>query len=98
MHIKKVLLLTPPFTQINTPYPATCYLKGYLNTLDVTSHQCDLSLEVFLRMFCSEGLDRVFSEIEKADPELSDNAFRMYVLKEDYLQTIDFVIRHFGDK
>ena len=28
---KDILLITPPFTQLNTPYPATAYLKGFLN-------------------------------------------------------------------
>jgi hypothetical protein len=28
--LRKVLLVTPPFTQLNTPYPATAYLKGFL--------------------------------------------------------------------
>ena len=27
-----IFLFTPPFTQLNTPYPATAYLKGFLNT------------------------------------------------------------------
>ncbi|MBK7809088.1 MAG: hypothetical protein IPJ51_22810 [Saprospiraceae bacterium] len=31
----KVLLVTPPFTQLNTPYPATAYIKGFLNTLNI---------------------------------------------------------------
>lgn len=44
----KVLLVTPPFTQLNTPYPAMMYLKGFLNTKGVDSVQVDLSLEVIL--------------------------------------------------
>ena len=28
--MEKLLLITPPFLQINCPYPATAYLKGYL--------------------------------------------------------------------
>ena len=27
----KTLLVTPPFTQLNTPYPATAYLKGFFD-------------------------------------------------------------------
>ena len=41
-----VLLITPPFTQLNTPYPATACLKGYLNTLGIKTDQMDLCLEV----------------------------------------------------
>jgi hypothetical protein len=41
-----VLFITPPFTQLNTPYPATAYLKGFLNTQDINSYQTDLGIEV----------------------------------------------------
>ncbi len=33
----KTLLITPPFTQLNTPYPATAYLKG-VHQLTTTVH------------------------------------------------------------
>ena len=32
---QRVLFITPPFTQLNTPYPATAYLKGFLNTKNI---------------------------------------------------------------
>ena len=38
----KLLLLTPPFTQLNTPYPATAYLLGYLLSKDINASQVDL--------------------------------------------------------
>ena len=41
-----VLLVTPPFTQLNTPYPSMMYLKGFLNTRGIPTAQVDLSLEV----------------------------------------------------
>jgi hypothetical protein len=56
----EVLLLTPPFTQLNTPYPATQYLKGYLNTLGIKSQQADLGIDVFHQIFCKDGLREVF--------------------------------------
>jgi hypothetical protein len=59
------LLITPPFTQLNTPYPATAYIKGFLNTLDVDSFQVDLGLEVILALFSEEGLQNIFDEIEE---------------------------------
>lgn len=92
MEIKKTWLITPPFTQVNTPYPATCYLKGFLNELQVETYQSDLSLEVFLRIFSSEGLKRAFNEVEKNDPDLSDNAFRIWSLQHQYESTVDQVI------
>ena len=52
-----VLLITPPFTQLNTPYPATAYLKGYFDHIGVESHQCDLSIELFNEVFSSQFID-----------------------------------------
>jgi hypothetical protein len=52
----KVIFITPPFTQLNTPYPATAYLKGFMNTQGLASYQADLGLEVILQLFSSSGL------------------------------------------
>jgi len=95
---QELLLITPPFTQLNTPYPATAYLKGFLNTIGVVSHQADLGIEVILALFSGEGLRRVFSHLETLDLELSENAYRVYALQKDYLQTIDPVIRFLQNK
>ncbi|MEZ5002646.1 MAG: radical SAM protein [Chitinophagales bacterium] len=89
----KVFLITPPFTQLNTPYPATAYLKGYLNTLNVDSSQSDLGIEVILQLFSTEGLSNLFEQIEKTKPSLSKSAERMVILQKDYIHTIDPVIR-----
>ncbi|TDB61138.1 B12-binding domain-containing radical SAM protein [Arundinibacter roseus] len=86
------LFITPPFTQLNTPYPATAYLKGFLNTVGIASHQADLGIEVILRLFSKAGLQQLFEELEASDCELSDNSFRIYSLKEEYIRTIDPVI------
>ena len=88
----KVLLITPPFTQLNTPYPATAYLKGFLNTQSIPSYQCDLGIETILDLFSSEGLKNLFQEIEMKNPELSVNGLRIFNLRERYLLTIDKVI------
>lgn len=89
---QKVLFITPPFTQLNTPYPATAYLKGFLNTKSVVSNQCDLGIEVILQLFSSGGLKELFLELEKRNPQLSPNAQRIYNLRESYIQTINPVI------
>jgi hypothetical protein len=93
----ETLLLTPPFTQLNTPYPATAYLKGFLATKGLSAHQADLGIEVILKVFSKEGFDRLFSAIPKrATP--SDNAARIISLQRHYKQTIDPVIRFLQDK
>lgn len=58
----RILLLTPPFTQLNTPYPATAYLKGYLNGLGVEAAQADLGIEVVDAMLCASGVRAMFDE------------------------------------
>jgi radical SAM superfamily enzyme YgiQ (UPF0313 family) len=85
-------LITPPFTQLNTPYPATAYLKGFLNTKNIPSYQADLGIEVTLALFSKSGLQQLFADIEKNHPDLDPNTSRILTLKEDYIQTIDDVI------
>ncbi len=96
----KLLLLTPPFTQLNTPYPATAYIKGFLNTLGVPSFQADLGIEVILALFSKNGLTHLFEELDRAehDIELSDNAFRIYSLRDEYITTIEPVILFLQNK
>src|SRR5688500_15916306 len=59
----RVLLLTPPMTQLNTPYPATAYLTGFLRAhggdLGLTVSQADASLALFLRLFSARWLERM---------------------------------------
>ncbi|MFK8164486.1 MAG: radical SAM protein, partial [Lewinella sp.] len=57
-----ILLITPPFTQLNTPYPATAYLKGFLNTKDIPAEQMDLGIEVILELFTQHRLREVFEQ------------------------------------
>lgn len=87
-----VLLITPPFTQLNTPYPATAYLKGYLNTIRVKSFQVDLGIETILDLFSEAGLKSIFSEAESLVTAKSGNSKRIFLLQEDYIETIDLVI------
>ena len=94
----KVLLITPPFTQLNTPYPATAYLKGFLNSKSIQSYQCDLGIETILALFSAKGLTAVFQEIEAKKPELSTNAQRIFNLRNSYIQTIDPVIAFLQEK
>lgn len=90
--MKDILLITPPFTQLNTPYPATAYLKGFLQTKGITSFQMDLGIEVILRLFSSSGLAELFAEAAALDKMDSENAERIYALKDAYIATIDDVM------
>jgi len=88
---KKVFFITPPFTQLNTPYPATAYLKGFLNTKNIPSYQADLGIEVILKLFSRSGLENLFDQIILSD-HISENAKRMIALKKHYINNIDAVI------
>ncbi|WP_339697394.1 B12-binding domain-containing radical SAM protein [uncultured Roseivirga sp.] len=90
--MKDLLLLTPPFTQLNTPYPATAYLKGFLNTKSISSFQMDLGIEVILELFSEESLQYLFSFAEENDRINTENSERIYALREEYLNTIEGVI------
>lgn len=92
------LLLTPPFTQLNTPYPATAYLKGFLNTQGVPAHQADLGIDVILKLFSRPTLRKLFDDLLAAEAELSENSYRIVELRDEYVQTIDPVIRFLQNK
>ncbi|MDO6389359.1 radical SAM protein [Pontibacter sp. BT731] len=93
-----ILLITPPLTQLNTPYPATAYIKGFLTGQGYTVTQADFGIELVLRMFTRNGLARIFAAVEAGDFELSDNSRRIVRLKREYLNTIEPVIRFLQNK
>ncbi|KEY19564.1 B12-binding domain-containing radical SAM protein [Kaistella antarctica] len=89
--MKDLLLITPPFTQLNTPYPATAYIKGFLNTKNISSYQIDLGIEVILELFSKSGIENVFAgDINLV--ETSENSKRIFALREEYVKTIDQVV------
>ncbi|MDR6462322.1 B12-binding domain-containing radical SAM protein [Chryseobacterium sediminis] len=95
--MKDLLLITPPFTQLNTPYPATAYIKGFLNTKNISCYQIDLGIDVILELFSKDGIQKVFSK--KIDlPNISENSQRIFALREEYIKTIDQVILFLQDK
>ena len=63
----RLLLVTPPMIQLNTPYPATAYLTGFLRLhakelgLEVT--QADASITLFLRLFSAPLVTRMADEL-----------------------------------
>lgn len=90
--MKDLLLITPPFTQLNTPYPATAYLKGFLNSKNIESFQIDLGIEVILELFSKKGLEELFKLSCKNEKEFSKNSSRIYSSRNSYVNTIEDVI------
>ena len=52
----RVLSVIPPMTQLNTPYPSTAYLTGFLRSRGVAAVQEDLALALILRLLSRDGL------------------------------------------
>jgi hypothetical protein len=94
----KILLLTPPMTQLNTPYPATAYLKGFLRTQGIEAAQADPALELFLRLFSSKGLERIRSALESSAGRYTENGAQFLADYDLYARTIDAAIRFLQGK
>ncbi len=65
----RCLLITPPMVQLNTPYPATAYLMGFLRLhaadLGLEMAQADASLALFLRLFSGPLVARMAQELRR---------------------------------
>ncbi|MFI3321376.1 MAG: radical SAM protein [Rikenellaceae bacterium] len=86
----KYLLFTPPFVQLNTPYPATAQLKGWLKSCDHEVRQCDLGIMVANQIFCRSFIEKTFALAFQKD-RLSARAKSVAMKKDGYLNTIDVV-------
>jgi hypothetical protein len=53
-------------TQLNTPYPSTAYITGFLRARGVVAVQEDLALALILRLLCAAGLQQVHAAITAA--------------------------------
>jgi radical SAM superfamily enzyme YgiQ (UPF0313 family) len=97
----RLLLITPPMTQLNTPYPATAYLMGFLRQhaerLDLEVMQADAALELFLRVFSRAGISRVRDELEaraaQTDEEPPPSIASFLENADRYVATVDSVVR-----
>ena len=89
----KVLSLIPPMTQLNTPYPSTAYLTGFLRSRNIDAVQEDLALALVLSFFTSQGISEIRTQAltcPEQDRSASVNYFLDYF--EVYQDTIEPVI------
>ena len=59
----RVLSLIAPMTQLNTPYPSTAYLTGFLRSRGVTAMQEDLALALALKILSAEGVQSLIDRV-----------------------------------
>jgi radical SAM superfamily enzyme YgiQ (UPF0313 family) len=104
----RILLLTPPMTQLNTPYPATAYLTGFLRLhaarLGLEVAQADPALELVLRLLSRPGLTAI-ADVLSARARAAGRKSRapasiahFLAHRERYLETIEPVIRFLQGK
>lgn len=93
MPVPRVLLLIPPLTQLNTPYPSTAYLTGFLDSRGIACEQADLGIDMVLRVFSRNGLRQIFQRLRQDRKELHPEAQRMLASASDYVDTIELVVR-----
>ena len=60
----RVLSVIPPMTQLNTPYPSTAYLSGFLRSRGVQARQVDLALGLVLELLSAQGLQRIHDVVQ----------------------------------
>ncbi|MBI5508458.1 MAG: B12-binding domain-containing radical SAM protein [Deltaproteobacteria bacterium] len=60
-----MLLVTPPLVQLNTPYPATTVLTGFLRTRGYDVVQADPGLTWVLRLLSHAGVARILEALDK---------------------------------
>jgi radical SAM superfamily enzyme YgiQ (UPF0313 family) len=98
----RLLLITPPMTQLNTPYPATAYLTGFLKQhaqrLDLEVTQADAAIELFLAVFSRRGIQRILDELSARARKLKKQkpppVIASFLAHGDrYVATVEHVVR-----
>ena len=69
----RVLSIIPPMTQLNTPYPSTAYLTGFLRSRGVQAAQADLALGLVLELLSARGLREIHAVVQSL-PDAQRNA------------------------
>ena len=89
----RILSVIPPMTQLNTPYPSTAYLTGFLRSRGVQAVQEDLALALILKLLSAQGLQAVRDHIDAAPPADRSARVQAFVRQfEAYRATIGPVL------
>ena len=89
----RVLSIIPPMTQLNTPYPSTAYLTGFLRSHGVDAVQEDLALGLVLALLTPQGLEQVQQVAKTLPPKKCSPSVQCFLHNfADYQSTIAPVI------
>jgi hypothetical protein len=83
-----VLSLIPPMTQLNTPYPSTAYLTGFLRSRGIAATQDDIALRLVLDLFSPAGLQALRAQVDAMPGKKRSPTLRAFAVQFDrYLAT-----------
>ena len=90
-------------TQLNTPYPATAYLTGFLKQKGYCVTQRDLAIELVLTLLSKQGLQNIHEIVEDhyadfEDDELPDSIYHFLLHYSVYERVIDPTIKFLQGK
>jgi radical SAM superfamily enzyme YgiQ (UPF0313 family) len=85
-----IAMVIPPTLDLNTPYAAGPRLAAYLRRAGHRVHPIDVSLELFLKVYCRAGLTRIFAAVDPT--RLATDHEDVYVNRDRYVEIIDDVV------
>jgi hypothetical protein len=90
----RILSIIPPMTQLNTPYPSTAYLTGFLRSRGFDAQQADLSIALALRLLSTQGLESIYGQLTSSPGgSLTASAHFFAEHFASYLTTISPAVR-----
>jgi len=90
----RILSFIPPMTQLNTPYPSTAYLTGFLRSRGLHAAQADLSIGLALRLLSADGLQAIQQRLQERPRRRHTQVLRFFSQHfASYRGTIGPVIR-----
>ena len=90
----RILSIIPPMTQLNTPYPSTAYLTGFLRGRGFHAEQTDLSIALALTLLSADGVRAIHGHVSGLQRDQHTATTRFFVEHfETYRTTIAPTIR-----
>jgi radical SAM superfamily enzyme YgiQ (UPF0313 family) len=90
----RILSIIPPMTQLNTPYPSTAYLTGFLRSRGFDAAQADLSIGLALKLLSVYGVRAIAEQVRLLPVEQHSIATRFFdAHAERYSATIAATVR-----
>ena len=94
MTAMRILSVIPPMTQLNTPYPSTAYLTGFLLSRGFDARQADLSITLAHRLLSEDGLRAIHGQVSALPHKRHTPATRCFAEHfERYRTTISAAMR-----